>query len=255
MRDNDSKEDVGLQAVETVEIYEGNERLGITVIENGSWHFPILNLGTGKHVLEARTRGLRSGIWTLDILAPFTVDPTAMHLSGTMVLTSLPLSGNDAVGTAERRTPTGGLPPYTYTSSQPSIASVDSSGTVRSGSNGSATITVKDSLGAHASYLVTISNVYRLVKSSGPYDYSEAMAWVVRQGARITTNAEIYAYLRAISVRYVGVWLTDNNHWYGTGTGNSAGSYQYGFLRRESAEVFHSVTGSYRYGAVAFVPT
>lgn len=63
---------------------------------------------------------------------------------------------------SRQRVASGGVPPYTYTSSNSGVASVDGNGMVKSVSNGSATITVRDQAQQLASFNVTVQGVVRM---------------------------------------------------------------------------------------------
>jgi hypothetical protein len=68
------------------------------------------------------------------------------------------------VGAFVERIPSGGVPPYTYTSSDPEVAELFSSSEPRvvSKHSGTATITVRDQMGASVSYRVITSKVWLL---------------------------------------------------------------------------------------------
>jgi hypothetical protein len=68
-------------------------------------------------------------------------------------------TGNDAVNTAASRAASGGVPPYTYESLDPKVATVDSKGVVRSEGNGRTTIWVLDFARQQKSFDVETANV------------------------------------------------------------------------------------------------
>lgn len=80
---------------------------------------------------------------------------------------------------------TGGVPPYTYTSNNPRVATVDAKGMVVAVTQGSTVITARDSRGSQVSYTATVANRIRYVTRLGN------VAWNTRRaqnGGIGTTN-------------------------------------------------------------------
>lgn len=92
-------------------------------------------------------------------------------------------------GAHQTRQARGGSPPFEYSSSKPTVASVDpATGHVISKGNGIAMISVRDTKGNTVSYQVTCENVYDLVVSDErrlPYD--QAVALLSSLGAQLFT--------------------------------------------------------------------
>lgn len=88
------------------------------------------------------------------------------------------LTGVASIGNTGLRPASGGLPPYSYASSAPAVASVNHQGLVTGNANGSATITVTDQQGYSQALAVKVSNVYRLLEHDGPIDHFQAQAWL-----------------------------------------------------------------------------
>ncbi|WP_252089040.1 Ig-like domain-containing protein [Pseudomonas sp. MWU13-3659] len=87
--------------------------------------------------------------------------------------------GPDSNGNTAVRAATGGKPPYSYASSKPSVASVDSNGKVTGNGNGGATITVTDSQRTCVSYEVQVSNVWTLnLRGDRNWRWPQAVAWM-----------------------------------------------------------------------------
>lgn len=101
--------------------------------------------------------------YTISLVNPLIFDGSSVALRGRTYL----IPGNPSVlpafnsGNSFRRTPTGGTPGYVYSSSNTSVAVVDSTGYVTVRGNGSATITVRDSSvpAQTRSYVVSVSGV------------------------------------------------------------------------------------------------
>lgn len=117
--------------------------------------------------------------YTVKARLPLTIDQSRMNLSGLSVVGGpWPLSGLEAEGQTETREATGGMGPYRYSSSNPSIASVDqNSGMVTGKSNGVAEITVVDESNAEIRYEVSIQNVFRIVVATGGILWSQSQSW------------------------------------------------------------------------------
>ncbi|VVE34261.1 hypothetical protein PAQ31011_03832 [Pandoraea aquatica] len=117
----------------------------------------------------------------------FVISPSPMTLNGLAVNEpSWPWKA-DAPGNVQTRPASGGVPPYTYQSSRPSVASVNASGRVVGEGNGSATITVTDRAGNSGSYSVTVSNVYKVewnIHNAPSMTAYEANAWRDSVGGR-----------------------------------------------------------------------
>lgn len=139
-------------------------------------------------------------IYTIKAAVPLPeliVDTSDLRLSGLNILiegTTLPWirTGNDPVGTSAERPASGGVPPYTYESSHPNIASVDAQGTVKSQSNGKATISVRDSAGQSKSYDAYITNVVFYI---GNYEQFipqyRVPEWILSRGAQTIPLADL----------------------------------------------------------------
>ncbi|MHC8331888.1 hypothetical protein [Pseudomonas sp. LB3P25] len=91
-------------------------------------------------------------------------------------------SGDDAVGTAANRAASGGVLPYTYESLDPTVASVDSKGVVRSEGNGRTTIWVRDFARQQKSFDVETANVTHVVQTPSGLTLAAAQAHVRQVG-------------------------------------------------------------------------
>jgi hypothetical protein len=184
-----------------VEVFDGAVPKGQETADpiTGIWTLLVTGLSEAAHSFTAKALygpGQVSAARTLTVIVELIVDPSEMILDGFNISISgagLPwtLSGNDPIGTAKARTPTSGTPPYTYRSSNPSIASVDDSGRVRSEGNGTATIFVSDQRDTK-SYAVTVSNVVRYLYNSTPMNYSGYLQWAASVGGVIPSPPDEY---------------------------------------------------------------
>ncbi|MBY8947879.1 hypothetical protein J1G35_18610, partial [Pseudomonas sp. SH10-3B] len=138
------------------------------------------------------------------------IDQSTMILDGYSVRANWPRTGLDSVGNTAVRVAAGGTPPYTYTSNNPGIASVNSTtGKVTGDGNGLAIITAEDQSGLTATYSVVVSNVFRLIISNGPLNFGQALAWMSSMsGVPLTIHAE-NDMLRT----YLQPWLLDGRYW------------------------------------------
>ncbi|WP_277761202.1 Ig-like domain-containing protein [Pseudomonas sp. A34-9] len=140
---------------------------------DGSWQHTI-TVTVGGHRLYAKSlyhpTSVYSNVRLLTVsVEPLSVDTTLMVLDGIMVRSGYcpHLNGVDAIGNTKIRVAIGGNPPYTYKSSNPSVAAVDASGKATGMGNGGATITITDKQDAQVSYSVQVSNIYSLLVHGG----------------------------------------------------------------------------------------
>jgi len=194
-------------ANQRVELFDYAESAGpVNVDIYGNWKFQAWGLRPKEYSLKAR--GLygsnpESAVRTFSVVAPLTLPSHDMLLSGQAIKVrvlptnaSWPTSGRDFPGNTEMRTPTGGVPPYQYSSNLPNIASVSDSGKVTGSHNGEARITVIDRAGATASYTVRVSGVKLLVVNSALMNSAELTAWFSSVGAKyrvVETDVQLMA--------------------------------------------------------------
>jgi hypothetical protein len=106
-----------------------------------------------------------------------TIDQSVMTLSGIVVRLSWPTTGLQFLDNAQTRVARGGVPPYTYSSSNVAVATVSPSGEVVGQGNGGSLITVQDSAQARLSYTVNKTNAYSLAVSAGAVTAQQAIDW------------------------------------------------------------------------------
>ncbi|QXI09374.1 hypothetical protein [Pseudomonas zeae] len=138
------------------------------------------------------------------------IDTTPLILDGTNVILTDPQGRwsrtADSTGAIERRAACGGTPPYTYESEDPTIASVDDRGVVRSTGNGETIISVKDSMNVAISFEVRTSNVYELAITAQTFPTCmDAAAGISAVGGTMIDNenaAEMIKIITALSHAY-----------------------------------------------------
>lgn len=156
-------------ANEDVEVYDGAAIAGIAPVNpGGNWSYELASLAIGTHSITAKAQygnGQVSALRSFKCESlPLTLDTSPLILSGKIYINAgggmpSPLPSGSFI----QRQASGGTPPYTYTSSNNTVASVNDSGLVQSQSNGSASITVNDSENQTLSYTVTVSGAFRFI--------------------------------------------------------------------------------------------
>jgi len=138
---------------------------------------------------------------TIEVLPELEVPSTDMILNGLAVKQDWPLTGVEAPGNWEARPASGGVPPYTYTSSNTAIAFVNGFGTVFGQRNGSATITIRDSRGETTSYVVRVSNIFEFAWHSSTMSPEQAVAWKNSIPGAIAVDSTATELVRAVYKR------------------------------------------------------
>lgn len=143
---------------------------------------------------------------TIKEVSELIIDTSPLRLDGLNISidgTGLPWerTGGNPVDTSAKRPASGGVPPYTYKSSNSTIVSVDGLGTVVSEGNGPATITVTDKVGQSKSYSVTVTNVVTfLMESVSPQEFH---AWVKSVGGAVIEYYKMNdVYIRLLTVKF-----------------------------------------------------
>ncbi|WP_157123234.1 hypothetical protein [Pandoraea vervacti] len=158
----------------------------------------------------------------------FVISPSQMTLNGMAVKNPDWPQYADATGNTQTRSASGGVPPYSYTSSRPTVASVNANGKVVGEGNGSATITVQDSVGNKGSFPVVVSNVYGVAwNNTVGLTIAQAYAWRDSIGGRGIAYAEAAVINQTL---VVGNWQGGSYpHWGCTpsncGAGKSGTAY------------------------------
>ncbi|WP_369931195.1 Ig-like domain-containing protein [Xanthomonas sp. NCPPB 2632] len=146
--------------------------------------------------------------------------PNTLNCTGYVVAEGRPPRNPPAMA-RYTRVPVGGTPPYTYSSSNPTVASVDSSGTVTASANGTSTITARDSRGITAAHSLTVygAKVWRHRRTWGFITYAAQTGIFAQEGDLVrcpADRAEIAAlrqvYLPEGNPAQLLGWL-DNYYW------------------------------------------
>ncbi|TDV54569.1 hypothetical protein EC919_104307 [Pseudomonas graminis] len=193
-----------------VEVFDKNASKGTTTAGGGgAWSLSV-GVALGSHSIKAVGKyadNPSSGTRDFNVVSPipdFVLDTSPVSLNGRLYRSNSDLSVDPQTwptGTTAVRVPSSGAAPYSYTSSNPAIARVGSDGKVYSVTNGSATITVRDSANQSGSYTVNVSGVvvvYTLSNST----YSQAKKDAAANGKRLPNMSELqaiydqYGYLR-----------------------------------------------------------
>ncbi|BBP71029.1 hypothetical protein PHLH6_30330 [Pseudomonas sp. Seg1] len=147
------------------------------------------------------------------------VDPSPLTLNGFNISIAgsglpWPSTGIDPVNTARKRDVRGGVPPYTYTSSDPLVASVDLNGTVRSEGNGTATITVRDSVGQSKQFLVATFNVVRYIYSGNQqFNHENYKLWANSVGGADIISEDRPKHIAVLNTKYRHDRDASRNFW------------------------------------------
>jgi hypothetical protein len=182
-----------------VEIFDGNgasaESKGIATADDvkGTWERTItVALGTRRLYAKSlyHSGSIYSGVRNLTIIPSLQIDPSRMELDGVQLYLApapyTPPFERTAFrhpNTSQTRVPTGGTPPYEYTTSNLQVATVDlKTGLVVSTGNGTAQITVTDTAGANVSFPVRCQRVYEVV-TGPPKSFNQGIEWLGTIGA------------------------------------------------------------------------
>ncbi|WDR35470.1 Ig-like domain-containing protein [Pseudomonas serboccidentalis] len=176
-----------------VQILDGDTPKGEATADptSGIWTVTITGLSVGAHSFTAEAlygSNPVSAAHRLTVIELVIVDPSPLAITGLNLFTESPyfiLSGTDARDTYADRPAQSGIAPFTYSSSDDTIASVDSTGRVRSTGNGSARITVTDHLGRTGGYNVICSGVAELIHDTTPVLDSQADSYILARGTRL----------------------------------------------------------------------
>lgn len=193
-------------------------RAGLETFANGSQLRVVCKIGFGGSNEESSATNLPSAAYTIKnlVIPPFVLDTSAVTLSARVYLNHSSPTWHPPTwpaGTTVTRTPTSGEPPYTYTSANVNIATVNN-GLVTPYANGSTTITVRDTQGRSGSFAVTITGVIQC-SELGSHKYKEAENMVASRGERMMSLDEGLI----ITGMYAGTWNQSEYYWTNTGEG------------------------------------
>lgn len=151
------------------------------------------------------------------VLSPLELNGLSIKVEGWKATSTV------SVGNTATRVASGGVPPYTYASNNPTVATVNAAGLVTGNRNGTAVISATDLRGTQVSYPVRVSNVYRLVHNWGPVNHHQAVAWMNSLGNAEPCSGRAVADLQRVYGRtlvtggYWHFWLCEKNGCGGSG--------------------------------------
>ncbi|MCX4216512.1 MULTISPECIES: hypothetical protein [Pseudomonas] len=181
----------------------GTVREEVKVGTNYKWESKFISIAEGSHrftVKEKNGNQFESEPWEIERLG-FNIDRTQMKLSGFSVkVDGWPKTGEDSIGNTGVRVPTGGVPPYDYASSDPLTAPVTAQGKVVGLKSGVATIYVTDQEGSTLSYLVAVTNKFKLQISTEKLRADDAIVWMNLLGGFTTYNYTFVADVRRVYI-------------------------------------------------------
>ncbi len=152
-----------------VEIFDVIDSKGIAYVDGGIWTHAVIGLAMGHHSFTAKGKYGTEPVsqpWTFTVGTSEIIDTTP-HVFTQIIYTTSNFASKNRYYDLERK-PTGGMPPYTYRSSKPSVATVDAEeGGVLVKGAGTTTITVRDSAGKTSSYDVTAGRVHDVILNNG----------------------------------------------------------------------------------------
>ncbi|WP_426133498.1 Ig-like domain-containing protein [Pseudomonas sp. PWP3-1b2] len=161
-------------------------------IERLTHEFSVQTVGTLDGSIDIEN-AVAFGVTLYSIKGQLKVNQQAMILNGVSIKDFPATKKNaDSYRNVETRVATGGAGDYTYSSTNPRVASVDKYGKVTGNANGSAEITISDKNLTKISYTVYVSNVFRFVFDDRELNYTDAWAWAASVGGTHIFDAAIY---------------------------------------------------------------
>ncbi|UVM48999.1 Ig-like domain-containing protein [Pseudomonas sp. B21-015] len=178
---------------------KGAEKATIPVGPTGNYSHTLTDQAQGDHSYTVKaTYGAlpESAARTLKVVAGLSAgNDRTLVLSGFIVAQDRAPRNFPAAAIFTQQA-SGGLSPYkSYTSNNPSVASVTNQGTVTCKANGTATITVTDSANATASYIVQVSGIKTMLRNDATWrTWPEAYNYCQARGGRLATLSQMQAF-------------------------------------------------------------
>ncbi|MED7666504.1 hypothetical protein GXB78_04655 [Pseudomonas moraviensis subsp. stanleyae] len=206
---------------------------------------------------------LRVRTYTVSVAPALEIDTTPMLLDGVKLTQEYGWATKEVIDNVKLREASGGVPPYIYSSSDDSTASVAENGNVTGLKNGFATISVKDSTGTALNYSVQVSNVYKVKADNRLMAVPEAVSWIRSQGGESYDNFFIPPTVKAIPFNFVDLQtvllpIPDSIpngffRWFGRGQDTSGA---YAVFNSASGAFYQGMGRSYvRMAPIAFIKT
>ncbi|QAY92943.1 hypothetical protein CUN63_25025 [Pseudomonas sp. ACM7] len=167
-----------------VDVLDGTDSKGQPTADpsTGIWRLLVSGLTVAAHSFTAKAlygSGAVSAVYPITIVPKLAIGGSQMNLNGYSIkIPDWPKTGLDSIGNTETRQAQGGVLPYTYTSSDPTIASVTQAGKVTGNRNGLITITVTDYMLNKVSYTVVVTNTYRLLINESLMNHETTTRWI-----------------------------------------------------------------------------
>lgn len=196
-------------ASEVVVILKNGKIIASASAPGGFWSISLIaDSDPAENSFTARvgTELSRPWIITIEQVDELLIDSSLMILDGKLIHGWDLEPTTPPVHTSQERTAIGGVPPYTYGSSNATVAYVKpSTGLVFSVGNGSATITVTDQRGSLTSYPVTVSNVLQIFTTNLTALYQTCANQAASRGGHILTLQEWREFFYAYRPNHTGI--------------------------------------------------
>jgi sulfur carrier protein ThiS len=177
---------------QSVKILDGAVDKGDAVanLTTGIWTKTVTGLNVAAHSVTARAlygSGASSAARTFRVVSELIVSPSDMLLSGQYLIPVASLNWTRVGGIVGSRPGQGGVPPYTYTSSNPQVATVAANGTVSGTSSGVTTISVRDASTPPQvkSYTVRATITSLRILQSPMMNGHQVAAWIASVGGQV----------------------------------------------------------------------
>lgn len=195
-----------------VQIYDNNSHKTTVTAVGNVWSASI-QVGLGHHSVKVKavSTGQDSNSRTFNVISPIpplNFNTSPVTLNGRAYLVDWAVYPNYGPGTSVHHPASGGVPGYSYASSNNGVAVVDGAGVVTVRGNGVATITVRDSVNQSKSYNVHVSGVVHCYGLDGG-NWNTINGRAAAKGTRLPSMAE----LREIHSAWGGRWPM-GNYWY-----------------------------------------
>jgi len=197
-------------ANQKIQLYDDTTAVGaaVDVDANGIWTRQVDGLSATPHRFTAKAQygnGQISAERTFTVIRELIVDTSPLVLnqlnySIDLLAAGWAKTGSDPVGTSETRQASGGKEPYSYTTNAPEIASVDSTGCIRSEGNGEAIITIADAWGQTKTITVKCTNVRRILINPNHLLPDQALAWIDANGTRLPIDDP--TFFKILNIKY-----------------------------------------------------
>jgi len=231
-----------------MDLFDCGEKIAsIPIHSDGSWSVSLSGQLTGEHryLVKSPDARVESNVWklvvsTLDLGADHTHDVGPVYC----IVPGLPPLPAPSAGRYSREA-TGGVPPYSYSSSNPQIAIVaPDSGDAVAADNGTAVITVTDANGASAHYSLTFTGVERVQLWEDEVSWGASEAERPWRSVALDLNGMSRLYNTYSAVGGVVAYLKWPNKPYWTSDNNPADATAYAFTLHTDAQGFLEAGGT-----------